>query len=109
MSSCQCLFANVNLSNSGAEPREPPEPSEPSEPGARAQEVQELILVRLGARAQQVQVLTTWGNLAGNLVPASTDPVPIWFRGSTPGEARGTCPIGSGAEPGDARGIRFRG
>ena len=51
MSSCQCLFANVNLSNSGAEPREPPEPSEPSEPGARAQEVQELILVRLGARA----------------------------------------------------------
>ena len=43
--------------NSGAEPREPREPSEPSEPGARAQEVQELILVRLGARAQQVQVL----------------------------------------------------
>ena len=67
--------------NSGAEPREPREPSEPSEPGARAQEVQELILVRLGARAQQVQVLTTWGNLAGNLVPASTDPVPNRFRG----------------------------
>ena len=57
MSICQCQVANVNLSNSGAEPREPPEPSEPSEPGARAQEVQELILVRLGARAQQVQVL----------------------------------------------------